>query len=320
VELSAQFIKGNQPLKTNDLGLWTITLGPVEPNLYPYNFVVDGVAVADPNNINIFPNERFKSSLLDIPGANVAVYSVQDVPHGEMTYCYYNSKAIGGTRPLIVYTPPGYRESTNSYPVLFLVSGTTDTEETWFKVGRANFILDNLIAAKRAVPMIIVLPYGNTLTGTPDPTSLRAADMYKVFNDELIGSIMPYVEVNYRVFADREKRAIAGFSRGGGQSLFAGFTNMDKFAWIGSYSAYLTPEVFDKYFSNLAATPEVTNQQIKLLWLGVGKEDFLYQQAVAFDGFLKEKKIEHRSLITGGGHTWMNARHYLAETLQLYFK
>jgi enterochelin esterase-like enzyme len=320
VELSAQFIKGNQPLKADTNGLWSITLGPVEPNLYPYNFMVDGVQVADPNNLNIFPNERFKSSLVDIPGEKPSIYSAQNVPHGEVTYCYYRSKAIGGTRPLIVYTPPGYQQSAIQYPVFYLVSGTTDTEETWFKVGRANFILDNLLAQKRAVPMIMVMPYGNTMTGTPDPSSLQAAAMYRVFNDDLVGSIMPYVEANYRVIPNREKRAIAGFSRGGGQSLFAGFTNLDKFAWIGSYSAYLTPEVFAKYFSSLSAKPEITNQQLKLLWLGVGNEDFLYKSAVAFDFLLTENKIEHKSLVTGGGHTWMNARHYLTETLQLYFK
>jgi enterochelin esterase family protein len=227
---------------------------------------------------------------------------------------------MGVTRPLVIYTPPGYGQNGDKYPVLYLVSGTTDTEETWFKVGRANFILDNLIAQKRAVPMILVLPYGNTMTGTPDPSSLQAADMYRVFNDDLVGSIIPYVEANFRAIPQREKRAIAGFSRGGGQSLFAGFSNLDKIAWIGSYSAYLTPEVCEKYFSNLYAKPEVTNQQLKLLWLGVGSEDFLYRQASAFDSFLKEKKLEHKSLITTGGHTWMNARHYLTETLQLYFK
>lgn len=319
VELSAQFIKGNQPLQADTNGLWSVTLGPVEPNLYPYSFVVDGVAVADPNNEYIFPNERFKSSLVDIPGDQPPIYSVQDVPHGEVSYCYYNSKAIGGTRPLVVYTPPGYRENQEKYPVLYLVSGTTDTEETWFKVGRANFILDNLIAQRKAVPMIIVMPYGN-MGSTPDPSSLQAAEMYKVFNADLVGSIVPSVEANYRAIAGREKRAIAGFSRGGGQALFAGFSNLDKFAWIGSYSAYLTPEVFNKYFGNLSANPEATNQQLKLLWLGVGSEDFLNKSAVAFMDLLKEKKIERKTLITDGGHTWMNARHYLTETLPLYFK
>ncbi len=320
VELSGQFQRANQPLRADGNGVWSITVGPIEPNLYPYCFVVDGVPVADPRNPNLFPNEGFKNSLLDVPGEKPSIYAVQDVPHGEVTYCYYQSKSLGVTRPLLVYTPPGYRASAEKYPTFYLVSGTTDTEETWFRVGRANFILDNLIAQKRAVPMIIVMPYGNMLMGTPAPTSLKAAEMYKAFNDDLVGSIMPYVEANFRASADREKRAIAGFSRGGGQSLFAGFSNLDKFAYVGSYSAYLTPEVVQKYFGEAVAKPEATNRQLKLLWLGVGKSDFLYQQAVVFEKLMTEKRIEHKFLVTEGGHTWMNARHYLTETLQLYFK
>lgn len=320
VELSAQFLKDNQPMTVDTNGSWSITVGPVEPNLYPYNFVVDGVSVADPANQDLFPNERFKSSLVEVAGDQPSLHSVRDVPHGEMSYCFYLSKTLGCSRPLIIYTPPGYRAGTDKYPVFYLVSGTTDTEETWFKVGRVNFILDNLIAQKKAVPMIVVMPYGNMLMGTPPPTSMQAAEMYQVFNDELVENIIPHVEAHYRVLANRDSRAIAGFSRGGGQSLFAGFNNLDKFAWIGSYSAYLTPEVCDKYFGSLAASPDTTNRQLKLLWLGVGTNDFLYKQAMAFDGYLKEKRIRHKSLVTGGGHTWMNARHYLAETLQMYFK
>jgi Enterochelin esterase and related enzymes len=319
VELSGQFLRSNQPMEGSN-GLWSITVGPIEPNLYPYNFVVDGVAVSDPNNTHLFPNERFKASLVDIPGDEPSLHSAQDVPHGEVSYCTYKSKTVGGMCPFLVYTPPGYREGNQRYPVFYLVSGTTDTEETWFKVGRVNFILDNLIAQKRAVPMIVVMPYGNMMRGTPNPATPQAAEMYKVFADELVGSIMPVVESQYRVIPEREKRAIAGFSRGGGQSLFTGFTHIDKFGWIGSYSAYLTPEVFDKYFGEFSNNPDSLNKQLKLLWLGVGREDFLYQQAVTFNDFLKNKKIEHKSLITGGGHTWMNARHYLIETLQLYFK
>jgi enterochelin esterase-like enzyme len=319
VELSAQFLKAPLPLKTNDSGVWSVTTDPVEPNLYPYNFLVDGVGVADPNNLNSFPNEHFKSSLVDIPGGKPSIYSVQDVPHGEVAYCYYTSKTLGSVRPLVVYTPPGYQKGKSKYPVLYLISGTTDTEETWFKVGRANFILDNLLAQKLAVPMIIVMPYGN-MGFTPNPSSLEAADMYKKFNAELTGDIIPYVESHYRVIATPEKRAIAGFSRGGGQTLFAAFSYPDKFAWVGSYSAYLTPEVCDKYFADLLSKPELANRHYKLLWMGVGRQDFLYPAAVTFMDLLKGKKIEYKNLFTDGGHTWMNARHYLTDTLQLYFK
>ena len=320
VELSGQFIHGNQALKVGEDGIWSITLGPVKPDLYPYQFIVDGVAVSDPNNKDLFPNERFKGSLVDIPGETPLIHSIQDVPHGEVSYGFYQSGELKCTRPLLVYTPPGYRGGSGHYPVLYLISGTTDTEETWFKVGRANFILDNLISRKKAVPMILVMPCGNMMKGTPDPSSLKAAEMYQAFSRELTGSIMPHVEANYRTIREPGKRAIAGFSRGGGQSLFAGFSNPDKFGWIGSYSAYLTPEVFDKYFAKAAEKPEEANQRINLLWLGVGTEDFLYQPAMTFEGLLKEKGIRHESLVTDGGHTWMNARRYLAETLQLFFK
>jgi enterochelin esterase family protein len=320
VELSGQFLQGKQPLKNNGEGVWSITVGPVEPDLYPYNFVVDGLSVADPSNLHLFPNERFKPSLVDIPGNATVPYAVQDIPHGEVTYCTYVSKTLGGPRPLLVYTPPKYREGTERYPVFYLVSGTTDTEETWFKTGKANVILDNLIAQKKAVPMVIVMPYGNMKMPAPNPSSPQAAEMYAKFNDELVGSIMPYVESHFRVANEREKRAIAGFSRGGGQSLFAGFKNLDRFAYIGSYAAFLSPEVFQTHFPELAANPEETNQRLKLLWMGVGTEDFLYKPATEFDAFLKERGIKHTSLITGGGHTWMNARQYLTETLQLYFK
>ena len=320
VELNGQFQKGNQRLTKEESGVWSITVGPVEPNLYPYCFVVDGVSLADPNNPHLFPNERFKNSLVDIPAETPAIYSCQDVPHGKVDYCVYKSKTLHADRPLLVYTPPGYSEGNDNYPVLYLVSGTTDTEETWFKVGRANFIADNLIAQQNAKPTIIVMPYGNMMTGAPNPSSTEAAEMYKRFSSELTENILPFVESNYRVRKDRESRAIAGFSRGGGQSLFTGFANFDKFAWIGSYSAYLTPEVFSTNFGPLATRPDETNSQLKLLWLGVGKEDFLFKPAMQFDEFLKEKGIRHESLVTEGGHTWMNARHYLQETLQLYFK
>lgn len=320
VELSAQFLKSNQKLEKDSSGIWSITLGPIEPDIYPYNFIVDGISIADPNNLNIFPNERFKSSLVDIPGEQTDLYSAQNVHHGNVTYCYYYSETLKVTRPLLIYTPPGYEKSNNKYPVFYLVSGTTDTEETWFKVGRTNFLLDNLIAQKKAIPMIVVMPYGNMLCGTPDPNTIQAADMYKLFSDDLNTNIIPYVEENYRVIADREHRAIAGFSRGGGQSLFSGFMNFDKFAWICSYSAFLTREVFDKYFENIYSNPELTNKNLKLLWLGVGSEDFLYKQATTFMEIMKEKNIVHKTFITGGGHTWMNSRHYLTETLQLFFK
>ncbi len=320
VELSAQFLSANQPLQKDSNGNWSITVGPIEPDIYPYHFIVDGISVADPNNPDLFPNERFKASLVEIPGEKPLVSSVQNVPRGKVTYCWYYSERLGTTRPILVYTPPGYDKSDQRYPVFYLVSGTTDTEETWLKVGRANVILDNLIAQKKAEPMIIVMPYGNMLAGAPRPSSPEVAESYKLFSDELIEKIIPYVEENFKTIPHRESRAIAGFSRGGGQSLFTGFSHFDKFAWMGSYSAYLTQQVFDQYFGHLSKNPDQTNDKLKLLWLGVGSDDFLYKEALAFMDLMKERKINHISLVTGGGHTWMNSRLYLTETLQKLFK
>lgn len=320
VELAGQFSAGNRPMEKEGSGLWSVTVGPVEPNLYPYHFVVDGVPVADPSNPDVFPNERFKPSLVDIPGDPPLLHAVRDVPRGELATCFYESATLGRTRPLVIYTPPGYRVGEARYPVLYLVSGTTDTEETWTKAGRVHVILDNLIAEKKAVPMIVVMPYGNMMGGTPMPSSPEAAEMYRVFSRELTGDIQPHVEAGYRVLKGRENTAIAGFSRGGGQALFTAFLHPDRFAWVGSYAAYLTPEVCENHLADFVSRPEDPATRMKLLWLGVGTEDFLHDPARVFESYLKENKIEHRSLVTGGGHTWMNARHYLAETLQLFFK
>ncbi len=320
VELSGQFLKANQPMEKDASGVWSVTVGPVEPNLYPYNFVVEGVGVPDPGNPDVFPNEGFKPSLVDIPGETPALHAVQDVPRGELTYSFYTSKTLGRVRPLVIYTPPGYHQGERKYPVFYLVSGTTDTEETWFRAGRVNVIADNLIAQGKAEPMIIVMPYGNMMMGMPAPDTPQVADMYRTFSEELVRDVLPLVEDRYRVLTGREHRAIAGFSRGGGQSLFTAFTHPDRFGWVGSYSAYLMPEVCERHFPGMFSPGESGSPRPKLLWLGVGRQDFLYERAVAFNQYLEERKVKHQTLITDGGHTWMNARHYLAETLQLFFK
>jgi enterochelin esterase family protein len=232
-----------------------------------------------------------------------------------------------------VYTPPGYEKNpSKKYPVFYLISGTTDTEETFYKVGRINFILDNLIAAGKAKPMIVVMPYGNTAAkiaeqkGLPkpgDPTSREGADALarsNQFETDLLGRILPYIEKNYNTINTAEGRAIGGFSRGGGQTLRAGFGNTDKFAWICCYSAYLSTTEMEKSYRKIYEQPAQTNKQLKLLWVSVGNEDFLYNQTVEFMDFLKAKEVNYKSLVTPGGHTWMNVKTYFAETAQLLFK
>ena len=315
VELSGQFMDKNMPMVRNSRGIWSATVKPAKADIYPYNFVVDGVSAQAQNNMAIFPNENFKASILEIPDED-ALYTVKDVPHGKVQYMMYKSDVMGEYRPVLVYTPAEYEKGNKKYPVFYLVSGTTDTEETWFKVGKVNVILDNLIAQGKAVPMIVVMPYGNVFGSTPSPTTLAAAKMYQKFEQELTECVMPFVEKNFRTKNSRESRAIGGFSRGGGQSLYSAYSNFDKFAYLASYSAYLTPEVMDVYF------PELKKDipQLKLMWFGVGTSDFLYQNVLDHQNYFDEKGIKYEKMFTEGGHTWMNARTYLAETLQKFFK
>lgn len=334
VLLTSQFLKEPVPMVKGRRGLWTVTVKPEKRDIYPYNFIIDGVSVADPLNKDLFPNENFKASLVEIPAAPAfgrpgapapqsapegVPYGVRNVPHGKVTYCNYRSGVLNAWRPLVVYTPVGYETSGKDYPVFYLVSGTTDTEETWFKVGKLNTILDNLIAEGKAEPMIVVMPYGN-MGATPQPTSMAAVEFYEIFAKELTENVMPYVEANFRTVNDREHRAIAGFSRGGGQSLFTALSHPELFAWLASYSAYLTPEMMDTCFPQYAADPALVNDQFRLLWFGVGSEDFLHNDVVRNREYLDAKGIRHIDMNTGGGHTWMNARAYLNETLQKFFK
>lgn len=317
VLFSSQFTEGNLPMVKNSRGIWSISVQPPVEDIYPYNFIIDGVSVSDPLNTNLFPNENFKASLVEFPDTT-KLYTVRNVPHGKMQYCTVWSDILKMWRPLVVYTPAGYEAGTEKYPVFYLVSGTTDTEETWFKVGKTNVILDNLIAEGKAEKMVVVMPYGYMMKGTPMPTSLAAAEMYTEFASELTQTVMPYVEKEFRTVNDRDHRAIAGFSRGGGQSLFTALSNLDKFAYLCSYSAYLTPEMMDKYFSGLTA--ERLNSELKLFWYGVGTSDFLYNNVIENQEYLDAKGVKYEKLYTEGGHTWMNARTYLSTTLQKLFK
>ncbi|MBR1435761.1 MAG: acetyl xylan esterase [Bacteroidales bacterium] len=324
VLLSSQFLDSPVPMKKGRDGLWTLKVKPERRDIYPYNFIVDGVSVSDPLNRDIFPNETFKASLVEIPPMfgsteESVPYTVQDVPHGKVSFCSYRSSVLSGWRPLAVYTPAGYETSGKDYPVFYLVSGTTDTEETWFRVGKVNTILDNLIAEGKAEPMIVVMPYGN-MGATPQPSSMAATRFYGVFSRELTECVMPYVRDNFRTIEEKESRAIAGFSRGGGQSLFCALSHPELFSWVASFSAYLTPEMMDSCFPRYSSDPTLVNKDFKLLWYGVGSEDFLYGGVTENLRYLDSKGIRYKSITTDGGHTWMNARKYLTETLQSLFK
>lgn len=332
VKLSGQFLSSPINMTKDSIGIWSATVGPVDPDIYPYSFQVDGVTVMDPANVSFFPNERFKASLVDVPANQPLVHTLRDVPHGTVTYEYYTS-VEGSTGSVVVYTPPGYEKNSSAkYPTFYLISGTTDTEETFFKVGRTNIILDNLITDGKAKPMIIVMPYGNPMAriaeqrGKPKPSDPRSREgddamaRAKLFETDLVNHVIPHIEKNYRVIADRDHRAIGGFSRGGGQTLRTAFGNMDKFAWICSYSSYLSTSEMESKFKPIVDNARNTNKRLKLLWVSVGKDDFLYPQAAEFMDYLKSKNVNYKSLITPGGHTWMNVKTYVAQTAPLLFQ
>ena len=315
---------GKKPMtKDAATGLWTTTLGPVAPDMYPYHFEVDGISVMDPENAQYFPNEGFKNSLLEVsdPKGPLA-HDIRPVPHGTIAYVHYYSKSLGATNQAVVYLPPSYqKEQTRKYPVFYLISGTTDTEEVYYKVGRANYILDNLIAEGKAEEMIIVLPYGNPyklLAAPPDfskiPTTGFGGD---VFSRDLTTDLMPYVEQHFRTINDADHRAIGGFSRGGNQALANGLLNLDKFSYLCSYSSFTSTDL-PKVYDHAADT----NSKIHLFWLGVGTDDFLYGNASDYMEFLDKKGIRSVKEFTSDkfGHTWMNAKYFLSQTLPLLFK
>jgi enterochelin esterase-like enzyme len=310
VSVSGEMLASPRAMTKDTAGIWSVTIGPVKPDIYPYSLWVDSVQIADPNNTYIFANERFKRSIVDVRGETPLVHSLQDVPHGKIDYRLYNSGTLHTTRQLLVYTPPGFNaNAATRYPVLYLIHGGSDTEETWTKVGRANMIADNLIAQGKAKPMIIVMPYGN----------VRPAAMPD-FTKDMMNDIIPFIENNYPVIKESKGRAIAGFSVGGGQTLNIGLTNTDRFAYICSYAPFTATEEFQKNFTNWTPDAAKINGQLKLFSISVGTEDFLYESVKKNIAMFGEKQLKVKSYIVPGGHTWMNCKQYLATTLQDIFR
>lgn len=315
VQVDVQFAGRHDMEKDSITGLWSLTLGPAAPDMYPYCFVVDGISIMDPQCQQFFPNEGFKNSLLDIPGTDgPLVHAQQNVPHGRVDYVNYYSTTLGCYNYALVYTPASYDKNVDAqYPVFYLISGTTDTEEVYYKVGRMSTIADNLIAQGKAKEMIIVLPYGNPMKIMDKPVDFRMGD---ITGKDFINDLMPYVEANYRTINDADHRAIGGFSRGGNQALSHGLMNLDKFSYLCSYSSFTSttlPGVYDN--------AKDTNSKINLFWLGIGLDDFLYKTSHDYIEFLDQKGIKRMLEFTEGkfGHTWMNAKYFLAQTMPLLF-
>jgi enterochelin esterase-like enzyme len=224
------------PLTRADTGIWSIDFGPVQPGVYRYVFLVDGVRVDDPRNPVTSQSLNSVWSMYEVPGASFLEYK-SNVPHGDIASVWYNSTPAAGLRRMHVYTPPGYENGTAKYPVLYLLHGALDTDDSWGTVGRAGAILDNLIAAHQAVPMIVVMPAGHMTRDFQRTAAAGAGIGHDGFIPDVIGSIMPYVEGHYRTINDRDHRAIAGLSMGGMQTLDITMLHSDLFAYAGVFSS-----------------------------------------------------------------------------------
>jgi enterochelin esterase-like enzyme len=306
----------NQPLAKGDSGVWRLT-AQVPADLYIYWYDVDGVAVADPRNNRPRVNMSTVRSLLEVPGSASEFFAERPVPHGQVAAVHYQSTALGVPRRMHVYTPPGYATSTQRYPVLYLLHGAGDNDQSWLMAGRANFIFDNLIAAGKAKPMIVVMPAGHT------PPGAGGAPASAAFARDLLGDVVPYVERNYRTLPGREQRAIAGLSMGGQQTLNIGLPNLDRFSHLGVFSSGWFGDsgavTFARNNAALLADPKL-NDRIRLFWLATGKDDFVMPSTKAALALLDQHKIKYSYKETEGGHTWPNWRAYLNEFVPLLFR
>lgn len=308
-------------------GVWSVTTDPLDPDFYGYSFAADGVSLTDPLNSLRKPNLLYVASVVHVPGPLSLAWEINDVPHGVLHRHFFRSQVVGDDRDFYVYTPPGYdRAAKEPYPVLCLLHGYSDDASAWMAVGRANVILDNLIAQGKAKPMIVVMPLGY---GAPEivqrtavfgsvfrDASLRQRNFDK-FRDSLLREVMPAVEKAYRVSTDRNSRALAGLSMGGAESLFVGLNALNRFAWVGSFSAGGLGEDFAKEFPGLDAK---ANSQLSLLWIACGTQDRLIEPNRKFRAWLDSKGVHRTDIETPGMHTWMVWRRNLADFTSLIFR
>jgi len=299
-------------------GVWSVALGPLPPSIYLYTFTVDGLTIADPVNPRIKLRSRTSASMVEVSGDSPELWQARNVPHGAVSLHWQQSKVLGDTRWIWVYTPPGYEtETAKRYPVLYLLHGSNDIAGGWTLAGQANFILDNLIAENKATPMVVVMPYGHAVPfGSPRTEQAKNTAM---FEEYLLKDVTPYVESKFRVVKDREKRAIAGLSMGGGQSISVGFGHPELYSAVGAFSAAV-PGDFEKRFASLLAAPKETNKKLKLIWFACGKDDSLFKRSAELSEVLKKSDIRHTWRPSEGAHTYTVWRQYLGEFVPLLFR
>jgi enterochelin esterase family protein len=314
-------------------GVWEVTVGPVDPGAYRYRFDVDGVQVVDPENPNTSQSNNNVWSLVDVPGSEFM--DTKDVPHGAVAAVTYYSNSLRKYRRLHVYTPPGYETGTDRLPVFYLLHGAGDSDDSWSSVGRAGFILDNLIAAGKAKPMIVVMPAGHTRLfrfgggrGGRGRGGRSGAAQPDEFVQDFVNDIMPFVEKNYRVYTDQEHRAIAGLSMGGSQTLNIAVPHLDQFAYVGVFSSGVfgitgrgrggegsTPPAgptWEERNKEVLDNPEL-KKGLRLAWFSTGKDDFLIATSRATVEMLKKHGFDAEFHESSGAHTWINWRNYLNE-------
>ena len=309
-------------------GTWEVTTKPLLPGFHYYAISVDGFVSNDPGSRTFFA-ARKEVSGLEVPGSESEFFAAKDVPHGTVRTDWYRSKSTGQTRRIVVYTPPGYDFSASRYPVLYLQHGFGEDEAGWSQQGHENFILDNLIAAHRAKPMILVNENG--MTGVhfePPPlaqfgsrsnppsrpvSSFFMDERYSSFDTIVSRELIPFVDTHFRTIPDREHRALAGLSMGGAQALRIGLNHLDQFGYLGAFSPAVEITDTAKDYDGALTNPERLNQQLRLLWVGIGRDDFLYAPVKESHEALMRAGINHVWVESSGAHVWTVWRRYLAD-------
>ena len=316
VIVAGQWPEGRAAMAKDSSGVWSITVGPVPPGVWEYGFQVDGLSMIDPGNPAIKPMREPRTSILHLAGQPPLLHDFQEVPHGVVHQHAYWSIALGRLRELAVYTPPGYdRNAQDKYPTLYLQHGSGDNQSTWTVHGKAHWILDNLIAQGRAVPMLVVMMDGHATA--PGEGEAARRNNTALFQRDLLEGVMPFIESTYRVREGAQNRAICGLSMGGGQSLTIGLNNADRFAWVAGFSASVPSS---EAIAQALADPAAENKKLKLLWLACGKNDFLLKRNEDFIALLQEKNIVHEWHLTEGDHSWPVWRIYLGELAPRLFQ
>lgn len=315
-DASMQFTHGGE-------GIWSLSVGPLPPGIYDYTFDIDGVVNTDPASPFVFGNRQGSRGYVEIPGPpdQPRHDEWRETPHGVMTMHWYTSSAADGNRRrLHVYLPPDYYQHPDrQYPTLYLLHGSGDNDSHWMWMGRSNVILDNLIADGKAVPMIVVMPDGHVPVRSEEGEERTAYRIRanQAFERDMMDAIIPLIETNYRVIKNRDHRAIVGLSMGGGQSLRVGLNNLPSFAWIGGFSS--STRGLESTIDQLKQNPQGVNEQLRLLWIAIGKDDFLIEGNRELHRTLTELKIEHDYIETEGVHQWSVWRRYLADFAPLLF-